>query len=583
MNILNHNELCSWNSISWKSIEIRVQKWQRKIYAASKNGNVKLVRKYQHLLLNSTDAKLLAVRRVTQDNQGKKTAGIDGISKLDPKQRWDMVKKLRFPTKASPLRRVWIPKPGRTEKRPLGIPTIQDRCLQALLKLAIEPEWEAKFEPNSYGFRPGKSAHDAICAIQSCIQKGDKYVIEADIARCFDTINHEALLNKIGLKGKYRTQLLYWLKAGVLDANIFQPTELGTPQGGIISPLLANIALHGIETHLKQSIREFAIYSRNGIKLRPAKNADTLHLIRYADDFVVLHKDRKVILHCLEEIKKFLSEMGLELSSDKTRLTHTLEITNEDIKLGFDPRIGFDFLGFTVKQFQTKHRSAYYSDRLGFKTLIFPSAKSMRKHQDNLRLIFRTKGGNLSQKDLIAVLNPVIRGWASYFGISNASSTKHLAKLDWLLYLKLRRWAKRSTKTMGVATKYWYKSGDRKWIFGIKNDTSLILYSDYSRPLNSPEGYIKVISAYSPFDENHDYWIKRTYTDPKNTNRVNSLLKKQKGRCKWCNLPFTEGSLKEVDHIIPRSQGGKDIPSNLQILHRHCHDQKTAEDNLKYS
>jgi RNA-directed DNA polymerase len=417
----------------------------------------------------------------------------------------------------------------------------------------MEPEWEAKFESNSYGFRPGKSAHDAMCAIQACIQKGSKYVIDADIAKCFDTINHEALLDKIGFHGKYRKQLLYWLKAGVLDSNIFQPTEEGTPQGGIISPLLANIALHGMETHLKQSIRNFKIRSRSGVKLRPARNADTLHLIRYADDFVILHQDRKIILHCLEEIKKFLSTVGLELSPEKTRLTHTLETTNEDVKHGFDSEAGFNFLGFTVKQFKTKHRSAYYKgDKLGYKTLIFPSKKSMDKHQERLKIVFRTKGGKLSQKELITILNPIIRGWASYFGVSNAASTKHLGKLDWLIYLKLRRWAKRSKRTMKAATRYWYKSKTRKWVFGIRNETSLVLYSDYSRPLNSPNGYVKVKSSYSPYDENREYWMKRTYTDPRNSNRMNALLKKQGGKCKWCDLPFTDSSVKEIDHITPR-------------------------------
>jgi RNA-directed DNA polymerase len=229
-----------WSAIPWPKIRDRVLKLQRVIFKASKDGNVRKVRRFQHLLLNASDAKLLAVRRVTQDNSGKCTAGVDGVKSLSPSQRLTMATILSVPQRSKPLRRVWIPKPGSAVMRPLGIPTIKDRCLQALFTLALEPEWEAKFEPNSYGFRPGKSARDALAAIRLFIQKKAKYVVDADIAKCFDMINHKALLDKIGMRGKFRKQLQYWLKAGVLDGNTFSETDMGTPQGGVISPLLAN-------------------------------------------------------------------------------------------------------------------------------------------------------------------------------------------------------------------------------------------------------------------------------------------------------------------------------------------------------
>ncbi|NEQ39600.1 MAG: RNA-dependent DNA polymerase, partial [Okeania sp. SIO3I5] len=193
------NPNLKWRDINWKRVEKNVFKLQKLIYRASSRGEIRKMRRYQRLLTKSYYARLLAVRRVTQDNQGKKTAGVDGIKNLPPMQRFNLVDLLNTQyIKASPTRRVWIPKPGRDEKRPLGIPTMYDRALQALVKLGMEPEWEARFEPNSYGFRPGRSTHDAIEAIFKSISLKPKYVLDADISKCFDRINHDALLGKVG-------------------------------------------------------------------------------------------------------------------------------------------------------------------------------------------------------------------------------------------------------------------------------------------------------------------------------------------------------------------------------------------------
>ena len=217
--------------------------------------------------MRSWSAKILAARRVTQDNQGKKTAGVDGVKSLTPKKRLELVSELRTNNKVKPTRRIWIPKPGTEEKRPLGIPIMYDRALQALVKLALEPEWEALFEPNSYGFRPGRRPHDAIEAIYQAINKKSKYVLDADIAKCFDRIDHKALLEKLNTfpwrgsadrvlcpptPGTIRRQVRAWLQAGVMDNGAFSKTSEGTPQGGVISPLLANIALHGMENRIKE-------------------------------------------------------------------------------------------------------------------------------------------------------------------------------------------------------------------------------------------------------------------------------------------------------------------------------------------
>src|SRR6266702_7379772 len=244
-----------WEQLPWRKLEKHVFRLQTRIYKASQKGNVRAVHKLQKLLMKSRAAQFIAVRRVTQDNQGKKTAGVDGIKSVNPEGRLSLAKQIdpkhNKEAKPQPVRRVWIPKPGKDEKRPLGIPTMLDRGKQALAKLAIEPEWEAKFEANSYGFRPGRSGHDAIDAIYLSIKSKSKFVMDADIKGCFDNINQEALVRKLATYPYMRNLIKGWLKAGVVDRGVFDETKAGTPQGGVISPLLANIALHGIEEACK--------------------------------------------------------------------------------------------------------------------------------------------------------------------------------------------------------------------------------------------------------------------------------------------------------------------------------------------
>ncbi|MEC4819930.1 MAG: reverse transcriptase domain-containing protein, partial [Scytonema sp. PMC 1069.18] len=286
-----------WKTIPWRKLERKVFKLQKRIYKASSRGDLKAVRRLQKTLMKSWSAKCIAVRRVTQDNCGKKSAGVDGIKSLSPKCRLALVNTLQLSDKASPTRRVWIPKPGSEEKRGLGIPTISDRVKQALVKLALEPEWEAQFESSSFGFRPGRSCHDAIGQIFSAIKQKAKYVLDADISKCFDRINHEALLEKLNTFPTMKRQIKAWLKAGVMDSNKLFPTLEGTPQGGVISPLLANIALHGLGNRISEvfPVKEPKINGKR-VKIR------TPDFIRYADDFVVLHEDINVIQKCKQVI-----------------------------------------------------------------------------------------------------------------------------------------------------------------------------------------------------------------------------------------------------------------------------------------
>jgi RNA-directed DNA polymerase len=225
-----------WKTIPWRKHERVVFKLQTRIYQAARRGDVKAVHQLQRLLVKSWAARCLAVRRVTQDNRGKHTAGVDGVKSLTPPQRLQLASTLSLAGPAQPLRRVWIAKAGTDERRPLGIPTLRDRAAQKLLTVALEPEWEAHFEPNVYGFRPGRSAHDAIAAIFNGIKQCAKYVLDADIAKCFDRINHDALLRKLNTRPEFRRAIKRWLQAGVMDGATLFPTEAGTPQGGVVTP-----------------------------------------------------------------------------------------------------------------------------------------------------------------------------------------------------------------------------------------------------------------------------------------------------------------------------------------------------------
>src|SRR5260370_1864375 len=317
-----------WETIPWKKIQRNVFKVQRRIYQASQRDDGKTVRQFQSLLMNSRSAKLLAVRKVTQENQGKRTAGVDGVRALTPPQRLKLAETLKIDHKANPVRRVWIPKPDTDEQRPLGIPTVHDRGLQTLIKFALEPEWEARFEANSYGFRPGRACHDAIESIFTAVAHLEKYGLDADIAKCFDRINHDALLDKLNPGPKLRRQIKAWLKAGVLDNGQLFPTKHGTMQGGTISPLLANVALHGMEELLVK---------RFHTKLH--KRFYAPQVIRYADDLVVLHKELVIVQQCQEVLPQCLNNLDLHLKPNKTRTTHTCKAV--DGEPGFVSRLQY--------------------------------------------------------------------------------------------------------------------------------------------------------------------------------------------------------------------------------------------------
>lgn len=543
-----------WAAIDWKTVEKMVYRLQTRIFKANRRGDTKQVHKLQKLLMKSRSAKLLAVRRVTQDNAGKKTAGVDGVKSLRPPQRLDLANNLYLTDKSKPTRRVMIPKPGTTETRPLGIPCMIERARQMLVKLALEPEWEAVFETNTYGFRAGRGAHDAIEAIFNGIRYKSKYVLDADISKCFDKINQEKLLAKLNTFPTLTRQIKAWLKSGVvMDGQLF-PTKEGTPQGGVCSPLLALIALYGLETAIRSCLSQG----------RPQR---ALTVAIYADDFVVLHPSLEVILQCKQAAETWLNEMSLELKPSKTRISHTLT--------PHDGNVGFDFLGFNIRQHAVgKHQSGCNGagQKLGFKTIIKPSKKKIALHVERIgRIIKSYKGG--PQEGLIRQLNSVIRGWCNYY--STVSSKKTFGYCKNVVWSQLRAWARYKTGNFGFKTldKYWHRIGYRL-TFSTKEGVRLIAHSD--TPIRR---HVKVRGTKSYFDGDVLYWGRRRGKHPELSNRVALLLKKYKGRCPECGLMFVSNDLIEVDHIVPKQDGGTDTFDNLQPLHRHCHDVKTARDN----
>jgi len=426
----------AWNSVRWPEVRRRVRRTQRRIYKAKKLGRVNVVSILQKKLIHSLDAKLLAVQLVTTLNKGKKTAGVDGEKGLTTgQQKVALALGLRLDGKASPIRRVWIPKPGRTEKRPLGIPTIKDRAKQALAKLALEPEWEAVFEPNSYGFRPARSTHDAIEAIFLAMRHPTpKWVFDADISKCFDRINHDALLSKLATFPQMEAQVRAWLKASIMegyanDPKSVGPSTEGTPQGGVISPLLANIALHGLENHLKKFVTKLPP-PRAGTR-GSAVRRKALTIVRYADDFVIIHENLEILNACIAETKVWLSSIGLEISPEKSAIR--------------DGRQSFLFLGFQI--IQVKKDNSY-------QVKITPSKVKQTALKDKIKRIIGMNKSSSAYK-LIRILRPIIIGWANYYRYCECGAV--FRKLTDAIFRKVRAWVfRRDTRNgrMTVKEKY---------------------------------------------------------------------------------------------------------------------------------
>jgi RNA-directed DNA polymerase len=451
-----------WNSVNWRSANRIVRNLRQRIFRASAEGDLKRAHSLQKLMLRSRSNILVSVRKVTQVNAGRNTPGVDKLVVKTPTARGKLVDELTTctPWRAKPARRVYIPK-ANGKQRPLGIPVVKDRCLQAMVKNTLEPFWEAKFESISYGFRPGRACQDAVQRIYIlAIPTGrKKWVLDADIKGAFDNISHDFLLKALG-PTPGRELIKQWLKAGYMEGDVFHETESGTPQGGVVSPLLANIALHGMEEALtvyKTFKNGRIVVSRDGVKYRKNRDDFTCYgrraVVRYADDFVVFCESREDAERSAAVLSEWLNERGLKLSPEKTRIVHLSE--------------GFDFLGFNVRQYEKP-----LTTRRGWKLLIKPSKESVKEVRKKLRDEWRSLNSQ-NVKTVVSRLNPIVRGWANYFRTHVASET--FSALDHWMYYRQLRYARRAhpQKSKGwIESRYWgrlHLGRKDKWVFGDKH------------------------------------------------------------------------------------------------------------------
>ena len=560
-----------------RDARVHVRRLQRRIFKAALRDDLRTVRALQQRLIRSDHAKHLAVHQVTTRNRGVRSPGVDGVVLTTPNQKQTLAKNLRIDGKAAPIRRVSIPKPGIPavrKTRPNGIPTVQDRAKQALAKFALEPEWEARFEPNAYGFRPGRCVHDAIEAIRSNLHHGvDKMVYDADIRACFDTIDHAALLRKLNTFPLMARQVRAWLQADIMGEfeAIPRDHQAGTPVGGIISPLLANIALHGLETHLKSRDAERSMPkphpgAANGCRAKRS----ALGVVRYADELVLIHRNPEILAVMIQETRSWLATVGLTISEEKSRVRWTSQ--------------GFRFLGFQVITVRRRGR---------FRVKITPSKEAVsRLTQKTHAIIVRRR--TASAYDLIQTLRPVLIGWANYYRYCECSVA--FSRVDNVVYQQLRAWTLRRAVRKGrKATMQTYFPHDRtyvargrihrsSWVFsGVRCGHRGLPERNYLSKISwiASESWVKVQGTNSVYDGNRSYWTDRSQRHGSLSPRVNDLYTRQKGRCAWCNQAFIVGEPTDVDHVIPQSRGGSHRKTNLQLLHRACHILKSRNDDLQ--
>jgi RNA-directed DNA polymerase len=430
---------------------------------------------------------------------------------------------------------------------------MKDRARQALAKMALEPEWEAVFEPNSYGFRPGRGCHDAIDQIHTAL-RGEKYILEADIKGCFDNIAHNALLDKVN-DPELRPLLKGWLKAGIMDHGVFQETPQGTPQGGVLSPLLANIALHGLEEDTKEALKLLLTRAERPQHHGWKRVRQTLQVIRYADDFVVIHKDLNVIKEAEKYIAEWLGRMGLQLKPEKTRLVHSL-LKHE----GSEP--GFNFLGFNCRQYRSGTGGR-------IKALIKPEKNKRHRHLMSIKENIRKLGSDTQGE--VNRINSKIMGWSNYYRTCVASVT--FKKADNVVYWQLSEWIKKNSRNKSIrkaARKHFRSVKNRNWVFTTKEGKTLLRH-DATKIVR----YTKVQGNRSPFDGDWAYWATRLGHNPLLTPRRAKLLKKQQGSCGYCKLHFRHEDTLEIHHVDGNHKNSR--YNNLMLIHGHCHDQITAD------
>jgi RNA-directed DNA polymerase len=531
-----------WHALNWPSLHRNVRRLQVRIVKATQAGRWGKVKALQRLLTHSFSGKALAVKRVTE-NQGKRTPGVDGRIWNTPEEKAQAIPALQQKGyRSQPLRRVYIPK-SNGKKRPLGIPTMRDRAMQALYLLALDPVAETTGDLDSYGFRQERSTADAISQCHTVLaqKQSAQWILEGDIQSCFDRISHDWLLHHIPLD---QTILQQWLKAGYLEEQLLHPTDTGTPQGGIISPVLANLVLDGLEGALRE-------------KFRKRKNAPNpcIHLIRYADDFIVTGRSQELLETEVKPVlEAFLKERGLELSPEKTQTTHI-----ED---------GFDFLGQHARKYKGK-------------LLIKPSKQNVKAFLTKVRRTVKTNQ-QATAGHLIAQLNPLLRGWANYH--QHSASKRTFSRTDHAIFGTLWRWAQRrhpNKSRTWIKAKYFHTYRERHWVFsgevtGQQGErTTNRLYRLASTPITR---HVKIQGQANPYDPAWEPYFEqrlnaRMEVDLRGRRELFYLWKEQKGLCPVCHQPLTSLTEWHNHHLVWRSKGGEDGAENRVLLHPNCHRQ----------
>lgn len=516
MNEINNKKSCAptdnsrgWASIDWNKAEAAVKKLQVRIVKAQKAGKWNKVKALQWTLTHSFYAKALAVKRVTS-NQGKNTSGVDKVLWSTDTAKYKAIDTLRRKGyKPLPLRRVHVKK-SNGKLRPLGIPTMKDRAMQALYAMSLEPLAETSGDNFSYGFRKGRSTADAMVRIHTLLSRriSPEWVLEGDIKGCFDHISHEWLLGHIPMD---KAMLKKWLKSGfVFNGELF-PTEEGTPQGGIISPILANMTLDGIQELLAS---KFPIAIKNGKEIR-----HKINLVRYADDFIVTGDSEEILKDEVKPlIAEFLAERGLALSEEKTLVTHVDD--------------GFDFLGFNVRR---------YNGTL----LTKPSKDRVKKFTAKIKEVIK-RNASSTQHDLIFTLNPIIKGWGEYYQFSAATETYR--KVDNAIFQKLWRWCLRRHHNKGlgwIKNRYFHKIGNRDWVFSTEESERDKQCSLISLTNIKIKKYPQLKAAYNPYDPAwEDYTEQRAVIKMKFSLKGRKSLiymwEKQDRKCPLCGQPITK-------------------------------------------
>ena len=525
-----------WKSIDWKKAEAEVNRLQARIAKATQEKKWNTVKRLQYLLTHSYYAKVLAVRKVTT-NKGKNTPGVDKELWNTPADKMRGVLTLTDTGyKAKPLRRVYIEKKGKKAKRPLGIPCMYDRAMQALYALALDPVSETTADPKSFGFRKGRCAQDACEYIFGALSRkcAPKWILEGDIKGCFDHISHDWLVEHIPMD---QSVLKQFLKAGFVFQNELFPTDEGTPQGGVISPILANMTLDGMQELLAS---RFHKNSRGKIDVQK-KNANKVNLVRYADDFIITAATKEIAEEAKELIRGFLASRGLELSEEKTVITHIDD--------------GFDMLGWTFRKFNEK-------------LIIKPSKKAVKAFIASLSETILGRGKSWKQEVLIEKLNQQIRGWANYHQSVCAQETFSL--IDHRLFQLLWKWAKRRHPEKGrkwVKDRYWHMKGTRHWVFS--SESSELIALSYIPIIR----HTKVRMNANPYFDTQ-YFIDRKFKHgmKRLSGKFKKIWKNQTGCCYHCGLPMdiSDSDEKDIFYKIPKSMGGKDEVQNMAYVHKHC-------------